>query len=201
MRILFFLEALGGGGIERVTITLSKEYLLMGHQVGIVLVEKKGDLLDEIPEECGVYELGNARMPHLIFCLSKILKNYSPDLLIACSWPYTAVAIIAKKLSNVSLKLLVTEHTDFRLARRFTKKDHFILKNFGRYIYSYADMVAGVSKGVVESVSEVTGYSVDDMRVLYNPVRVMNPMIRDNKYDSLLQWWKEKKSESYRLAL
>ncbi|MDX1695597.1 MAG: hypothetical protein R3208_17665, partial [Ketobacteraceae bacterium] len=61
MKIAFFLPDLRGGGAERVSLSLAKEFSDRGHEVGFVLMRYQGDLLAEAVQNFSVFDLKSPR--------------------------------------------------------------------------------------------------------------------------------------------
>lgn len=57
-RVAFFLKTLATGGAQRVLLMIAKELAARGHEVDLVLVEKKGSMVGDISEKLNVVRLG-----------------------------------------------------------------------------------------------------------------------------------------------
>ena len=54
--IAIVLPTLGAGGTERVALRLMRSFRAAGHRVEFVLMEKKGELLSEVPDDVRIIE-------------------------------------------------------------------------------------------------------------------------------------------------
>jgi glycosyltransferase involved in cell wall biosynthesis len=171
----YFLSVNGPGHIR---LALAKELLAQGYDVDFVINNSDGELTKFIPSECKIYELGASRPRDFILKLGKYLRKEKPNAVLASSWPYTAATILAVKLFGRNIRVVVSEHVDFRTnfyaSKEFTKKDIFLIKYLGKYIYGFADKVVGVSSGVIEGIIEITGLSQKKTMVINNPLRIFN---------------------------
>ena len=55
--IALFIPTLEAGGAERVFITLAHHFILQGHQVDMVLINKQGPLLEHCHPEINIKDL------------------------------------------------------------------------------------------------------------------------------------------------
>jgi hypothetical protein len=89
MRISLLLPDVRGGGVERIRIVLAHEFARAGHEVEFVLMQARGELLDETREHFSVVDLATPRARALPRALSRYLRRRRPDALLAAMWPLT----------------------------------------------------------------------------------------------------------------
>jgi glycosyltransferase involved in cell wall biosynthesis len=84
-RISIFLQSLQLGGAERTMLTLADGLSRNGCQVDLLLVVKRGELLDEVPRTVRLIELGTVSrsmlLPHLVGLPMRTLRLFLPVLL------------------------------------------------------------------------------------------------------------------------
>ena len=102
MRIAFLLPTLGGGGAERVALTLIQEFVSRGYQVDLVLAEAKGELLPLLPPAVRVFDLKARRMRYAFVPFIRYLRARKPDAVQARMWPLTIIAIAARAFARSS---------------------------------------------------------------------------------------------------
>ena len=68
------LPSMGGGGAERVALTLVEGFAARGHQVDLVLAEAEGELLPLVPPGVRVIDLRAPRLRHAILPLARYLR-------------------------------------------------------------------------------------------------------------------------------
>ena len=94
--IAFVLPDMSYGGAERIALRLMRSFVGQGHHVDLVLLQKKGELLEQLPPEVRVVDLGVARIRGAIGPLVQYLKARRPRAVQARMWPLTVVAIVAR---------------------------------------------------------------------------------------------------------
>lgn len=175
MSVSILLPDLRGGGAERVKIDLAHEFARAGHEVEFVLMQAQGEFLEEAQEHFSVVDLATPRVRHVPLALARYLRHRRPDALLAAMWPLTGIAGLATLISGHSLRLVVSEHVDFRVTPSLKGYERFMLNHFGRIFYAPCHRVIGVSAGVCESLSDVAGLKAKKLSVIYNPVRQISP--------------------------
>ena len=60
-RIGFLIPNLGGGGAERVALTLTGAFVERGHEVDLLVMQRQGELLDLVPSGVRLIELAAPR--------------------------------------------------------------------------------------------------------------------------------------------
>ena len=170
-RIGILLPDLRGGGVERIRLVLAHEFLRMGHAPEFVLMQPRGELLEEAEAAFPVHDLGCTRMRQLPFALARHLRRHRPDTLLAAMWPLTGAAGIAGRLARYSGRIVGSEHVDFRATPSRRLFERLALKHCGRLFYAPCDRIIAVSSGVAESLSEAAALPRERVTVIHNPVR------------------------------
>lgn len=171
MKIAFFIPDLRGGGVERVRLLLSGEFLAKGHEVDLVLLRKQGDLVGLVPEQVRIIDLQVDRIRQGFMPLVRYLKEQQPDALIASMWPMTTLAVVAAKMARFRGRVLVSEHNALTRSARCGGVPGWVLRNSMRWVNGQADAVIGVSQGVVDDLHRL-GLPKRAGKVIYNPVAI-----------------------------
>jgi len=189
--LAILMPNLQGGGVERMSLDLARVFKQQGCDVTFVLMEAKGDLLEEVAQEFTVVGLKTPRIRDGFKPLRTWLKYNRPDSLLACIWPVTVLAILASR--GLGIKVSVSDHNPLSIQYSdWGKKTKFILRQSIKWIYPMADRRIGVSTGVardIEGLGDLTENSVD---VIYNPVRSIMPSSKAHLKEAEALWHKDK---------
>ncbi|EKQ67879.1 glycosyltransferase [Leptolyngbyaceae cyanobacterium JSC-12] len=176
-KVAFLLHNVDSGGVERVVVNLLKQLVKYPILLELVVFEKQGNFLNEVPSGVKVVELINPNTSgrlRRIFPLIRYLRREKPSVLVSQLVQFNVIAAIAKVLSGISLRLILVEHLSFdslegQLKHNFNERIG-ILNLLRRIFYPKADMVAAVSQGLATELEEHLRMSSGSIKVLYNPV-------------------------------
>lgn len=169
--IAIFIPKLTGGGAERIMIKLAKAFSEEGHRVDFVVCKAEGAFQGDIPNGVRLVELGVQRTLASLPSLVRYLRKERPVAMLSALNHANVVAIWAKKLAKIPLRLIVSERTNpaqfAATAKSFKKKiTPFLIQKF----YPWADHILGNSQGVVDALLEITKLPQHRVKVVYNPV-------------------------------
>ncbi len=168
--IAFVLPDLRPGGVERVRITLARELIARGIRVDFVLFQRRGELVSEVPAECQIFELKAPRLRSGVVPLIRYLRDQRPDAVMAHMWPVTSIATIAHKAARSDALLLVMDHTTFSTSHLFqSSRQKLAMRLSMRATYPLADLRIGVSSGVADDLSTISGLRRTMFMVIPNP--------------------------------
>lgn len=174
-------------------LTLAHEFRRAGHEVEFVLMRAEGELLEEAQETFPVVDLAVQEFRNLPPTLIRHLRQKRPDALLAAMWPLTGIAALACRLTGLDIRLVASEHADFRLRKSLKSYERLALKYFGRVFYSPCHSVVAVSEGVAASLCEVAGLAKEKITVIHNPVRAL-PLGEVSQNDrQVISGWLESK--------
>lgn len=169
--ISILLPNLVGGGAERVNIDLAHEFARAGQDVEFVLMQARGELLEEARESFPIVDLATPRARALPLALSRYLRQRRPEALLAAMWPLTVIAPVAARLSGHRCKVLVSEHGMLSAQYRDWGRLHRISLQISTAIgYRLAQHGIGVSSGLVRDMAGLSWMQPNDFHVIHNPV-------------------------------
>ena len=168
--ISLLLPNLHGGGAERVSLDLAKEFHARGHRVEFVLMQSKGELLHEAHDQFSVVDLEARRIRSLPLSLAGYLRQHRPDALLAAMWPLTVIAPLAARMAGTYPRIVASEHVDFRYTTSHKPYERFVLRRFGTVLYGLSNHVVAVSDGVADSLTQAAGLARDQIKVIHNPI-------------------------------
>jgi len=169
-RIAFLLPNLTPGGAERVGLTLAQSFVERGHEVDLLVAEKRGTLIDQVPPGVRLVDLDAKRIRDVPFQLSRYLRERRPDALQVSLWPLTVAGIIGAWRSRVPIRVIVSDHIS--LSRQFgsEKLRLALLKLTTRFFYPWADARICVSQGSARDLARLSGMPEQAITTVYNPV-------------------------------
>ena len=214
---LFIRSLGGGGGAERMMVTLAGAFASRGHRVDLVLGRVEGNFVGDVPESVRVVDLGgrsvltalpsllrdpwnawplvpalvNLNPPWVLGCLPALvryLREERPDAMLSALNYTNITALWAHHLAGVPTRLVVSERNTLSVrAGREVKRRLRVLPRLVRRYYGWADGVVAVSAGVAEDLSQLTGIPRSSIRTTYNPV--VGPEIAAQAAEALDHPW------------
>lgn len=176
-RVAFLLQNVDSGGVERVVVNLLKQLVKYPISLDLVLFDKQGNFLYEVPPEVRIVELPDAKTAgrlRRVFPLVRYLRREKPDILVSHLVQFNVIAAITKVISGVPFHLVLVEHLGFASLENQLKNkanERVGLLKILRYLfYPKSDVIAAVSKGLAEDLEEYLKMSSGKVQVLYNPV-------------------------------
>ena len=172
-RVALFLPSLGGGGAERVMVTLANALAERRFAVDLVLWTESGPLRSLLYEKVHVVALGTHNPVRLVFGFARFLKTSKPDIVISALFVGNIIAALAKAASRSRTHLILTEHVAIGTylrneARRFRR---LFIPPLMRLTYLLAQDIVAVSRGAAQSLAPVLGKTTSErITVIYNPI-------------------------------
>ena len=169
LRLAFFLPALEGGGAERVTLTIAEGLAERGHDVELVLGQRRGPLADDVPDRLRVVDLDRPRVSGSVRALRAHLRETKPSVLVSALFHANLAAIAATR--GLRLPLLVVEHNTMSVKFGATPSGRDrVAARICSLAYRLVDQVGAVSEGVADDMAEFLHFPRERVRVLRNPV-------------------------------
>ena len=193
MRIALFLPSLGGGGAERVFITLAQSLKSIDYSVDLVVCSFVGEYIGQVGN-INIIDLGSKSIAGSVVSLVKYLKNRRPEILLSGLTYTNLVAILSARIANCSTRVVISEHANMVEFFKVANAKERILFYLARLLYGSAHGFIGVSNGVYQSVYDFIGNSMPKNNiVIYNPIistgeqilplrRAKKKMQQDEKY-------------------
>lgn len=169
-RIALFFHDLGIGGAERVMLLLAQGFIEAGHPVDLVLARAEGPLLSEVPPQARIIDL-DTRNPFLMFVrLMEYLRKERAGALLSPFEVTSVVAILAKKISRVTTRIVVRISVHLSRNKRTAQWKKIVERLVVSKAYPLADGIVTVSQGVAEDLAAYAGIPLERVNVIYNPI-------------------------------
>jgi len=169
--VAFFLPSLGAGGAEKCMMSLAKGMAAQKLDVSLVVSHAEGPYVSEATESLPLVDLKARRIRESIPKLARYLRKERPKALISALEHANVAALVAKQLSGVDVRIVVSTHTVVSLMMGLNKRPvSYGMMSLMRLFYPRADQVVAVSNAVALDLSEITRIPKRSIRVIYNPV-------------------------------
>jgi glycosyltransferase involved in cell wall biosynthesis len=171
LSVSLLLPDLRGGGAERVAVNLANAFVRRGYAVDMVLLSATGQFLSELLPEVRVVDLKVCRVRWTIFPLVRYLRAVRPTVILACMWPLTVIALWARFLARVPMRVVVAEHTTWsrdELLKRPTVG--WQIRSSMHRFFPWADGVIAVSEGAADDLARFARLDRAAISTIYNPI-------------------------------
>jgi glycosyltransferase involved in cell wall biosynthesis len=171
LRLTIFLADLGGGGAERMMVTIANGLAARGAVVQMLLARAVGPYLSEVTDDVEVIDLATKGVTGAIPGLVAHLRNTRPDVLLTTLSHTSAAALAARALAGTGTPVIVREaNTPTASSRSWSSPKDRLARLVIHKAYRQADGVIAVSDGVASALREVVGVEERKIATLYNPV-------------------------------
>jgi glycosyltransferase involved in cell wall biosynthesis len=187
-----YLNDLSGGGAERQTLTLVRELIANGVTVDLILHQLRGELVDQLPHGTSVINLDRTRTRHDVAPLARYLRRRRPDILLANIDHKNIAAILARILSTVRTKVIITQHNPLADEYSSDGRKYRIVAPAYRLLVPFISAAVAVSDGVARELVMLAGLPENKVVRIYNAVidagfeeRAATPIVHPWFSDSL----------------
>lgn len=169
--VALFVPSLRGGGAERVALNLARGFADLGVPTDLVAASGRGEFAGQIPAGVRLVDLESSRVILSLPALVAYLRRERPAAIIAFMDHAGIIALWARRLSGISTRVICTVHNTVTTAAPSSSSFRSrLMPRFLRAFYPSADAVVAVSHGVAKGLSDATGFPLQRIQVIYNPV-------------------------------
>jgi glycosyltransferase involved in cell wall biosynthesis len=170
LKCLFCLPLLAGWGAERFTLNLLNYLDRKRFKPLLVVSSKRGPLLEEVPCDVPIYELGRGSkvsFPKLILKLAFFIRKERPQLIVSNLFHSNILAILAKHLSGLTVPVVI---------RQTNSRSEYISEPLQRWLipwlYPHADLILALSSGVQDDLLRDFKFSLENVQTIHNGVDI-----------------------------
>jgi glycosyltransferase involved in cell wall biosynthesis len=176
-RVLFFIHSLAGGGAERVMCHLLKHLDRSRFTPALVVMDKSGPYLSQVPEDVAIYDLSvqeenPLHFPRILLGLRRVVQQFRPDVICSMLWYANLAAVLASR-GFPGVKTVISE----RISTSYEIENETVIKPLQqikglliRSIYPRADHAVAVSEGIAAELVERFGVRPQRCSFIHNPV-------------------------------
>jgi glycosyltransferase involved in cell wall biosynthesis len=171
LSVAVYMHDLGGGGVERQTLTLATELMGLGAIVTLILHRMEGELLSQVPAELRMVDLKAARTLQDIPRLADWLRRERPDILLANLDHNNVAALLARAWARVPSRVVISQHNVIAgyAASNDAWTSRYIPTGY-RVLSPWISKAVAVSAGVADELNRLAGLPLRKISVIHNPV-------------------------------
>jgi glycosyltransferase involved in cell wall biosynthesis len=172
-RVVLFLPDMGrgtGGGTQRVTVNLTRNFVERGLAVDLVLAQKKGPYLSQVAPEVNVIGLETRNIWSSMLPLADYFRRTRPIVVLSALDHANVVALLARRVARVPTRIVVSVRTTLSVRLKENPYRHPWVLPAVRWTYPWADCVIGNSQGVVNDLLKLVSLPPERVRLIYNPL-------------------------------
>ncbi|WP_456430859.1 glycosyltransferase [Thermosulfuriphilus sp.] len=169
--IAIFASFSGRGGVERMLVNLAGGLVDLGCRVDVLAIKARSEYLRELPPGVRLIKLGPEHTYACLLPLAHYLQMARPAALLSAKNRANQVAVAARILSRVPLRVVLRMGTTTSAALRDKSPWRLWWWSLGmRLTYPRADAVVAVSTGVAEDLARLSRLPEAKLKVVANPV-------------------------------
>lgn len=159
-------------------LLLAHEFTANGYLVHFVIRQgKDGGYTEEVIKHFQLTDLKAPRVRHFPAKLYQFYRHEEhPDIILTNLWPLTSTSVFVLRLAGVKSKIACIEHGSLRYqVSKKSRWHHWILRNSLKWSMRFTDKMIGVSEGLKEELSELSGYKGAKLIHIPNPIELPAP--------------------------
>lgn len=193
-KVFFTIPSLEGGGAEKVMIYILKYLDKKKYMPTLILFEKKGQFMNDLPKDITVYSLNKEKLLKgfrwlILLRLAGLLKDQKPDVVVSFMWYANIITLMSKFLGISNCGVIISER--YPIFVRYERwLVEFLRRLSIRILYPMADIIIANSISMRDEIIRITRIPHKKIVVVHNPVDTinLNRLSRDKIYH---QWYEE----------
>jgi glycosyltransferase involved in cell wall biosynthesis len=171
-RVLFLLPNLGGGGAERVIVTLLRHLDRSRFEPHLALVEAAGPYLEEVPADVPLHDLKAKRVRRAFRAMIRLSWKLRPHAILSTLYEMNMAAVLSRPFFPAGVRLLIREGAAPVAQYIHGRKHPWVRGWLYRYVYPRADRIICVGDFVVDALADNFHIPRNKLVRIYNPVDI-----------------------------
>jgi glycosyltransferase involved in cell wall biosynthesis len=171
-RVLFLMPNLGGGGAERVIVTLLRHLDRSRIEPHLALVKATGPYLKEVPADVPLYNLNAKRVRHALPGMIRLSWKLRPHAIHSAMCELNLATVLSKPFLPPGLRLLLREDSSPSAQNAQGRKHPRLWNWLYRRFYPRADRILCVGDYVLDDLADNFGVPRSKLARIYNSVDV-----------------------------
>jgi len=176
-KLMFVLPSMRGGGSERVISILLKHLRREKYDLSLVLLQKEGKYLSDIPKDITLYDLKSKKVRYSIFKLVSLIKQKNPDMVFSTLGHMNLMLSILRPWLPKKIKFIARESNTVSIKNKYVQYPrlfNFLYKKF----YNNFDLI--ICQSNFMKMDLIKNYFIDE-----NKIEVINNPVEINKINTL----------------
>jgi glycosyltransferase involved in cell wall biosynthesis len=165
---------MSGGGAERALLLILKNIDRKKYEPVLLLLNRSGELLKEVPPDVLVHELGKSSRWEAFALLKRIreaVRRIEPDVIVSLLTYSNSLLLAAKTIYRIAQPVIVVEQNHLSSTLKYLSFP--MLRGMAvRLLYRHADSVVGSSNGCIDDLIYRFGIPARIAQCIYNPADV-----------------------------
>lgn len=167
------INALRGGGAERVCVTVANELVARGHAVKLVVLDLDGArYAEDLDDRVQLVHLGTKHTRYAFGALWRYVGRAKPRFMLAFNHQIAVLLVVIRWFLGRPQRLVVRNRNTLSVRRRHVSSlwHRYVVHGITRLLYPRVDAVIAQSKGMKQDLVEHFGFRMDRIRVIPNPI-------------------------------
>lgn len=170
-KIAFVIPKLGGGGAERVVLTILRYIDKNKFDVHLILIHETGDYMNDIPREVNIHVLKTKKLRYSAFELISVIRKLNPNIIFSTIRGMSILIGLIRPFISKDIKVVFREMNTPSQSIKYTSSLG-LLKIVYKTVYKQADKIVCQSNYMKKDFIEYLGYKEEKLVQIYNPLDI-----------------------------
>lgn len=176
-KITLVLPNLGGGGAERVTVSLANAIAARGIETTFVVGQAEGPYLKDVSDKVRLLDLQVPQIRKAVPGLVKHFNKDKPDAVLSALTHANLAVLVAAQRAKKGPRIIVAEHNSTKMLMHGNKLPKRLLKRYMiRKLYPTADEIVLVSRDMRPDFAKFISLPVERFTPIHNPIMPAQPV-------------------------